>query len=404
MTLYKHLIVCLYILGTICIANASYIGKVKSLGQYASLPKNSDGRMDLQKLLFQLKITYTNTYSFLLDDTTGDNYLDLVLLLDYLKTSTGKDLGLKLAVTLLPPSESIETGNTRCSIFVDSPLTTFNETSMLNLSVPGDPHGCLDYLGQANILNHLSIEYPNAIESINIDDFSLNLNIFTEEYCIKFQHILKRNKPHAAAADIINNNPIQFIPTYYYGKNGVLLLNQTKFKYLTTVLDGILFYFRNDKDGKSTCLPCNFSKSDVNCSRPCLYEQCSEKSISNFNIEVNDILSAMKKLTTGEGATYKLFIGIYFSPYHSCGPIGPSIEYDYEILKQAVSNENVDGVIVYMLKYPSADDLFHNCVDNNYNFLSTNLRSKGCAVQNVFKNYTYMYDVVRDARYLENLK
>ena len=80
MTLYKHLIVCLYILGTICIANASYIGKVKSLGQYASLPKNSDGRMDLQKLLFQLKITYTNTYSFLLDDTTGDNYLDLVLL------------------------------------------------------------------------------------------------------------------------------------------------------------------------------------------------------------------------------------------------------------------------------------------------------------------------------------
>ena len=57
-----------------------------------------------------------------------------------------------------------------------------------------------------------------------------------------------------------------------------------------------------------------------------------------------------------------------------------------------------------MLKYPSAEDLFHNCVDNNYNFLSTNLRSKGCAVQNVFKNYTYMYDVVRDARYLENLK
>ena len=76
----------------------------------------------------------------------------------------------------------------------------------------------------------------------------------------KISAYIEEKQAHAAAADIINNNPIQFIPTYYYGKNGVLLLNQTKFKYLTTVLDGILFYFRNDK-GESTCLPCNFSKS-----------------------------------------------------------------------------------------------------------------------------------------------
>ena len=60
----------------------------KSLGQYAGLPKNKEtDRMNVTELMYQLNITYTNTYSFLLWDTNGNNYLDLVLLLDYLAFS-----------------------------------------------------------------------------------------------------------------------------------------------------------------------------------------------------------------------------------------------------------------------------------------------------------------------------
>lgn len=325
----------------------------KSLGQYAGLPKNKEtDRMNVTELMYQLNITYTNTYSFLLWDTNGNNYLDLVLLLDYLALNRAQDgnSGLKLSVTLIPPSESLETANTKCSIFVDSPLTNFNETSMLNLTTPSDPHGCLDYIGQANILNHLSLQYPDIIESINIDDFSVNLNVFTEKYCTQFKQTLQ-NVNNNSHSNVIQNMP-KFIPTYYYGKNGVLLINQTKFQYLTSVLDGVLFYFRNDKAGKETCLPCKFIRRDVNCSMPCLYNTCSEKSIPNFTKELADILNVVKNLND-----YTLLIGIYFTAYSHCGPTGPSIFYNYEILRQSLSNEHVNGVVIYTMKSPSTNDL-----------------------------------------------
>ena len=107
----------------------------KSLGQYAGLPKNKEtDRMNVTELMYQLNITYTNTYSFLLWDTNGNNYLDLVLLLDYLALNRAQDgnSGLKLSVTLtllifdtfpvsfLPRSKSI-----KCS---ESSFLSFNKS------------------------------------------------------------------------------------------------------------------------------------------------------------------------------------------------------------------------------------------------------------------------------------
>ena len=78
----------------------------KVLGQYAGLPLNKDTqRLDIQALLGMLNSTYTQTYSFLLWDTTGNDYLDLVRLLSYL---VDNDIGLQLGITLIPPSEAVE--------------------------------------------------------------------------------------------------------------------------------------------------------------------------------------------------------------------------------------------------------------------------------------------------------
>ena len=173
--------------------------------------------------IVMLNSTYTQTYSFLLWDTTGNNYLDLVLLLRYI---VHHDTRLQLGITLIPPSESMENNNTKCSIFVDSPLTDFNETSFLNLSVPSDPHGCLDYLGHAKIINHLAKAYPGLVFFVNIDDFSVNLDTFTETYSKTFKGILQTCTSFPASrittAGCLDKFKFpKFIPTYH-GHNGIL--------------------------------------------------------------------------------------------------------------------------------------------------------------------------------------
>ena len=383
---FNHIIItiCACLL-SISLIVASDAVPAKVLGQYAGLPLSKDTqRLDIQALLRMLNSTYTQTYSFLLWDTTGNNYLDLVLLLRYI---VHHDTRLQLGITLIPPSESMENNNTKCSIFVDSPLTEFNETSFLNLSAPSDPHGCLDYLGHAKIINHLAKAYPGLISFVNVDDFSVNLDTFTETYSKTFKGILQTCTSFPASrittAGCLDKFKFpKFIPTYYYGHHGILQLNQSKYHYLTSVLDGITFYFRNDKYGQQTCLPCKFTSSDVNCTHPCLYEHCSESSIPNFQSEAADIASVLKT------DSFLFFVGIYFTAYSHCGPTGPSLLYDQSILEQSLLHHRVNGVIVYTLKYPSAEDLRLGCVESRVGEKSnTSFRSKGCIVREVFKQY-----------------
>ena len=53
---------------------------------------------------------------------------------------------LRMWVTLIPPSEAMDSGvPLRCSVPADSPLTGFNETALFNASLGN--RGCLDFVG-----------------------------------------------------------------------------------------------------------------------------------------------------------------------------------------------------------------------------------------------------------------
>ena len=153
------------------------------LGQYASPPHDAQGRMVIPTLLKQLADTNSNTYNVLLWDTDGSDYLDLVRLLN--ATSETDDTNatttptLRIWVTLIPPSEATPINATmKCSVAVDSPLTSFDDTMFFNKSMGN--HGCLDYLGWASLLGALGAEYPQ-LEAVNVDDFTANLPVLTAQ-------------------------------------------------------------------------------------------------------------------------------------------------------------------------------------------------------------------------------
>jgi len=80
----------------------------KTLSQYDQVAAEVNGSLDLHKLQSWIKVTNANTFSFLLWDTDGHGYLDLVrFLADPDAQRTIVD-GAPLAVwvTLIPPSES----------------------------------------------------------------------------------------------------------------------------------------------------------------------------------------------------------------------------------------------------------------------------------------------------------
>lgn len=61
-----------------------------------------------------------------------------------------------------------------CSTPADSPLTSFNETSMFNMSK--GPRGCYDYIAWAEVTGKLSAKFPH-LRYLNIDDLCVRIHL-----------------------------------------------------------------------------------------------------------------------------------------------------------------------------------------------------------------------------------
>lgn len=173
-----------------------------TLGTYAGLPRLSNGRADLNKLLVQLKDLKANTYNWLIWQNEND--------WDDLKLFLPMALKNKIAVwvSLVPPSES-------------KPKAKWNS----------EPFG-MDYIRWSEEIAKLSTDYPNLV-AFSIDDFVHNLTFYTPEYVGEMINKI----------DAINPS-LQFIPCSYYRQITVDFAQ----KY-APMLDGILFPYRAESEG-----------------------------------------------------------------------------------------------------------------------------------------------------------
>ena len=167
------------------------------IGTYSNPPRLSNGQVDEQRLIAELKDIHANTYNWLIR-ADADN-------LDALKhfLPLAREAGLKIWVTLLPPSEP----------------------------PPSEPFR-LDYDQWAAELAVLSKKEPNLV-AWSIDDFVNNLRFYSPEYVKEFL-----SRAHAI------NPKFAFVPCCY-------------FRYITDafvtnyahLLGGILFPYRAESAG-----------------------------------------------------------------------------------------------------------------------------------------------------------
>jgi hypothetical protein len=266
----------------------------------------------------------------------------------------------------------IPKGEERCSVPADSPLTPFNESALVNASMGW--RGCDDYAGWGLIIGKLALTYP-MVKAVNIDDFSSNVPaIFTEPYVKTIRAGLSEGS-------------VSLIPTFYYPG-----LHQ-KDDWLAKATDGVLFYFRNDKEGQAQCgqpsaangglctPPASRSIVGVDgvdlsapptpCTACCLSGVRAELSLKNIASEIADFAAALPP-------SHPLHIGLYFSAYSHC--VAPSPSYTREALVAALDNPAVAGATVYTFQSPLQECLPAEQLGNE--------TDKGCIVRAVFANYS----------------
>lgn len=172
------------------------------LGTYANLPRLSNGRADIDKLIYQLRDLNANTYNWLIWQNEND--------WDDLKRFLPLALKNKITVwvSLVPPSES-------------KPIAKWNS----------EPYG-MDYVRWSEEIAKLSLDYPNLV-AFSIDDFVHNLTFYTPEYVKKMTNEIDKINPS-----------LQFIPCSYYKQ----ITADFAQKY-ASMLDGILFPYRAESEG-----------------------------------------------------------------------------------------------------------------------------------------------------------
>jgi hypothetical protein len=358
----------------------------KTLSQYDQVGAEVNGTLDIALLQSYLSESNSNTFSFLLWDTDGHQYLDMVRFLAASKDMKVGGAPLEVWVTLIPPTEtekwenkstcarcptthphsygsqqagvfccntttngadcsgdyccmqpgsadgcqgvkrcgnnpenktSCGAGNpglpphtSLCSIPRDSPLTPFNESSLVNHSQGF--LGCNDYIGWGTILNKLAAQYP-ALVAVNIDDFVNSLTtLYTQTYVSRLH----------AALHAPEGRAVQLIPTHYYGGPGKNNFVLRKYPWLVDVTDGVLFYFMDMKHGQQICEAsplCGKIKPPKACGFKCLFGSCAEASLPNLADEIDDFRGALPH-------GHALHVGIYWSGYSSCGTPSPECE------------------------------------------------------------------------------
>ena len=167
------------------------------LGTYANPPRIENGRVDMKRLLSELKDIHANTYHWLIYQNPND-WDDLKEFLPLARKAK-----LMVWVTLVPPTES-------------KPIAKYSS----------EPFG-LDYQRWAVEIAKLSLAEPNLLVW-SIDDFAHNLKVYTPEYVAKMRQ---------ATHDI--NPKLAFIPCCYFKQ-----VTPTFVEKYGSLLDGILFPYR----------------------------------------------------------------------------------------------------------------------------------------------------------------
>lgn len=315
----------------------------KTKAQYANEPRDAEGKIDVPLLLDKLAETHATTYSFLLWDETGQDYLDLVEFLEATRDHCVDEQQLRVWVTLIPPTEHV---GARCSQPADSPLTSFDEASFFGGNL-GEA-ACEDYAGWGALLGALAKEYPQLV-AVNVDDMTHNIDtMFTPELVASMESGMRGPAPW-----------MSLVPTFYYSQMDEPSAQRWPDVGLT--LDSILFYFRNQKEGEGPCSACETPQP---CPTSCLADTCAEQTVGNFPGEANEIAAMLP-------AGRPLQIGIYFSGHSACGT--PSAKYDYDLLEATYAHPRAGGATVYVMQSPGVE-----CVGDAH------LSDKGCAVQKVF--------------------
>lgn len=166
-------------------------------GTYDNPPRLASGRMDLPKLLSELADLRANTYNFLIAHHTND-WDDLKLFLP-----RARENGIRVWVTLLPPSESPPRGK------------RFSEPFRL------------DFDRWAEALAQLSLTDANLV-AWSIDDFLHNEKFFTPQMVRRYTETSRKINPHFLS-----------VPCWYFRQ----IKPETAKKY-EGLFDGILFPYR----------------------------------------------------------------------------------------------------------------------------------------------------------------
>lgn len=195
---------------------------------------------NLQFFNFLLSDSFVRGVNPLQNNSAGQEYLDLLRLLEHTKNT-----GIKIWVTLINPNQSyryqdngsggkvrvVAEGPHRGSFPADSPYIDGDESAQFKtLSTHPGVKDPLDYVAWFQLLGKVANKYPNLV-GINVDDFSHNTNVFTESYMGEMLASLRQQ-----------NHKLAFVPTAYYD-----LIQSDAKKYVRHYVDGITFYFRNQK-------------------------------------------------------------------------------------------------------------------------------------------------------------
>jgi hypothetical protein len=308
--------------------------------QYAGEPHpDANGPADLDTLIAWLNDTHAGTYDYLLWDATGQDYLDFVRFLDATKNTCVDGRQLRVWVTLIPPTEHRDG---RCSTVADSPLTPFDDTSLI-----GDA-GCEDYVGLAKLMGRLAAQYPHLV-AVNVDDFSFSVDTaFTPEVVARMQSAMRGPAPW-----------LSLVPTLYYAAGGTPAAD--RWPDLGQTLDGVLFYFRNEAEGAGPCAAC---PPPGECPGACLSGTCAEATVPNAPAEIARMASMLPP-------DRRVHLGAYFSGHSRCGT--PSPRYDADLFEAALALPSIGGVHVYTTQHPRIA-----CAPDTWD------TDKGCVVQHVF--------------------
>jgi hypothetical protein len=171
-------------------------------GTYASPPRLADKRVDVPRLLGQLRDLNADTYNWLVW-TGPDDWADLKAFLP-----VAREQGVRVWVTLVPPSES------------PPHAKHFSEPFKL------------DYFRWATEIARLSVEHPNLV-AWSIDDFTHNLRVFTPAHLGEMLGKAREINPKLA-----------FVPCCYFKS-----VTPTFAERYGKLLDGVLFPYRNESRG-----------------------------------------------------------------------------------------------------------------------------------------------------------